>query len=427
MTAALFSVVTFLFIFGWKITAIADLILIISAALCLWVLVIGRAPLVGTDRRIVIVLLALTFYCAIITIVFGAVDAQMFLRSLRSLVNYLGAAALVYAYYIKFGERAVRLITLHVFGALVAHAVLIACMFFSADLRLGVYGIARTLDNVNQNAPMALGLRIPGLTYGLATTSVLQLMGFFLLPAIFAYWGDTRPRVLLIAASIVPLALSLLLTGRTGIALAAVMLPATWVLHRRTSLRAQRPQRRVSTLVVIVLAIAGFVYFVAKSAEQLAYNLKTAQEVAELFVEGRSETTDSLREMYFLPSDAATLMWGSSNLGRSELGNIASDVGFVLFVYASGIVGVALTLMPYLLALAVAVRCYTRRIVTPLALAMGMCFLAGILLHFKEVSLLTRNHWSVLALLLACCAVEWRKHLRESEHAWPAAVAVRSS
>ena len=62
------------------------------------------------------------------------------------------------------------MLVLHVYLAVGAHAVVICLMYVNDGLREWVYEALGTLDVVNVNASILLGLRIPGLTYGLAST-----------------------------------------------------------------------------------------------------------------------------------------------------------------------------------------------------------------------------------------------------------------
>ena len=88
----------FVFIFGWKVTAALDLILVASLMLSVWVFVLSDLRLAPAELRIAACLIALSAYSVAVAIAFGGVDVQTALRSLRAVINFLGAAALVRIY-----------------------------------------------------------------------------------------------------------------------------------------------------------------------------------------------------------------------------------------------------------------------------------------------------------------------------------------
>src|SRR3546814_1570936 len=63
-------------------------------------------------------------------------------------------------------------------AAITAHAVLVIAMYMSQDIANFVYGLTNAADHVDWYI-LDQGVRIPGLTYGLASTSVLYCFAFF--------------------------------------------------------------------------------------------------------------------------------------------------------------------------------------------------------------------------------------------------------
>lgn len=130
------------------------------------------------------------------------------------------------------------------------------------------------------------------------------------------------------------------------------------------------------------------------------FTLEHSSEILELLESGQSRTTESLQGMYFLPDDAQTLLFGSSNLGRGDMRYIPSDVGYIKLIFAVGLIGVALNVIPYVIGLALAARWYRSSPTTHLAVATILCLVSGLLLNGKELALLTRNQWSIQSLLI---------------------------
>jgi hypothetical protein len=394
----------FTLIFGWKITPELDLILVSSLALTFWSYIVNRAPLTRMDLGVSAALLALTLYSAIVVVVAGAVDAQVMMRSARATVNYLGCGALFFLYTLHFREQAIVRTVQHVYACLSVHGALILAMFAAPGLRAAVYAAADTAAYVNPTAPFLLGLRVPGLTYGLATTSVLHLMALLLLPFILVATTSRTARLGVWFCALLN-CVAILLTGRTGLVFAVVLLPAVFFAARLwAGASARRGARRGSLLVLVALIGAGAAAIGTWGYEYFAYNIRVAAEVGEFFAEGgRTQTTEVVADMYFLPDDVGTLVFGSSNLGRGDLGYIASDVGFISLIFATGLIGLALTLAPYAMGAFTAYRCVRDRALPVLGLATLACVVASVMLNFKELSLLTRNHWSVIGVLVVCC------------------------
>jgi len=414
---SIYFLITFMFIFGWKISAAADLILMISALLVIWVFWTGDVRLTRWDLSIILGLCALCGYAALIVLIFGAVDLQVLLRSIRALINYFGAAALVCLYHFEFRERANQALVVDVYNSIVAHALLICAMFIYEPLRLAVYSFAHTLDYVNRNAPVLLGLRIPGLTYGLASTSVVQAMALALLPPVAMQFLSGRLASTLAWLGAIPLVASLLLTGRTGMVMAVFILPISLFVTLVWRSRELKISPRnwilgfISCVALIVIAITAIQIRVG---EANTYVIAHAAEAVDFFAEGgRTTTTERLASSYALPDDIVTIMFGTSNLGRGELAYITSDAGYIKLLFAIGLIGLLLVLLPYFKSLLLCLYCFRVSYLMPLATSAALCLLATIVLNFKELSLLTRNQWSITSILVCVLAMWIRTRSQE--------------
>lgn len=405
--------ITFIFIFGWKVTEIVDLILLSSLGIAAWVYVVSKGRIARHELEIAGSLVLLVIYSTGVTIVFGAVDLQSALRAVRALLNFAGALGLVAIYYAAYRERAAQRIAIAIYLSVTLHAILICLMFASPGLRALVYGVASTLDYVNANAPILLGLRIPGLTYGLASTSVVQFTGILLLPLMLRATAGSMLSRLSLWLSVVPLLVSIFLTGRTGLLFTLACIPLLLVFSGRDARPVNPAQASSAVWRWIPLAFVGIgvaviaLRYGESLQETFSYTIKHSSEIFEIMESGGSRTTETLSNMYFLPDEASTVLFGSSNLGRGALGYIESDVGYIKLIFAVGCLGLLLYLVPYLAGLRLAAHCYLRcdrmlALVTVLSLA------AGLLLNFKELALLTRNQWSIQSMLIAACALQLR-------------------
>lgn len=409
---------TFLFVFGWKVTPILDLIAILSFALFLIVFGVFRTPIPRQTFSIALLLAGVVLYSCIAVILGGAADPQIGLRSIRSMVNFLGAAALAKLYLDAYGrEDLLQAVFVHVYIVLSVHALLIVLMYIFASLRDAVYSLVNSHDYVNLNTPFLLGLRVPGLTYGLSVTSTLQMFGLLLASSIFPLVRGRGLLITLFWVSILLLLLSVLLTGRSGLLLALILLPLQWMIVRLRSVGASRPKKLAKNyapflLVLITVAAIGFSLKDSALASRFGYNIRTAREVAEVIrTGGDTYAIVNLGGMYFLPDDPSVLLFGSGGLGRGALGNIESDIGYVLLIYASGIVGLLILMVPLLYAL-LAVW-YSDQSPIKLRVAICMILLATFILNFKTLTLMTRNLWSVQALLIAAIFLQSAGHMRQ--------------
>jgi hypothetical protein len=130
------------------------------------------------DRRVLALswsMLALAGIALVHAALSARADTQLAERSIRAAINTIGAAALCTLYAREFGSEWPRVIVRHVFWSIAAHAGLVIAMDLLPSLRTAIYRITDTARYINDTTSFKMGLRIPGLTYGLSQTSVLHL------------------------------------------------------------------------------------------------------------------------------------------------------------------------------------------------------------------------------------------------------------
>lgn len=422
MTATLvLAPVTFLFVFGWKITPAADLILLVSAVLSFVAFVMLDAPL---DRRLLGLIWPMAALAAIALLhaaLQGGSDSQLALRSIRTVVNTLGGAALCMLYARCFGERWIARLCAHLFWCIVAHALLVVLMYVVPSLRNAIYAMADTARYVNDSASFKLGFRVPGLTYGLSQTSVLHFFGVLL--AALA-WRDTRSvvmRTAILAGTLLVL-FSMFLIGRSGLFIGLlVLMPAVVAMRLGAVRKVRRPWRRgralVPLFVIGAVVAAGATVAIRQLPEHfLSYNLVRAGEVLLAFTDpGESGTVRAVQAMYILPRDPWTLLVGEGGMGRDAFQYVSSDVGYVRVLWASGLLGSLLLLAPFVAGLCFAVA--ARHADRLLCVVTCTMLTATLLLHFKEIAVLTRNQWSVQALLICCALAMTHRVVRPTRRA----------
>lgn len=392
--------VTFLFVFGWKITDVIDIIPIVSGVLIFFGLLDDGLRISRYGVHVTVSLMVLLIHALAVTVLSGLGDLEMVLRYGRAFINLLGGIALFRLYRRTYGADVLDVLLRHVFVVLVIHGAIMILMYVSDDIRTFVYAWTRPLRYVNDTAPFQLGLRIPGLTYGLAQTSVVQMWGILLLPAVLSGAGRTFVRKALIISSIPLISGSILISGRTGLALVVplliVVLTVTYARPRLSKRFVLQGLAAVGGLLLITAIMLVGVRFI--DAENFTYTIATAEEVlVALLRPSESPTLQALSQMIYVPEKPLDLIIGTSVMDRSILG-IRTDIGYVRVLFANGLIGVLLNIFPFVLGLVICIR--LRKMRPHLAGAVFGVLLASLILHGKEVALFTRNQWSVQVLLL---------------------------
>ncbi len=407
LKSALLAITTFLFIFGWKVTPIADIILITSVLLFVYSFFHGYVYADRVSIKVIVCLGLLSIYSLVIVISNGVFDVQVAMRSLRALINFMAALSLAGIYYEFFGQSYFTRIIRDIYLALVAHAGIMLAMFYSSPFREQVYQITSAHEYVNLATPFLDGLRICGLTYGLSQTSVLQMLGLLMLPVVAK--GCQSFMGMLAALMGAPLLVfSILISGRSGLMMCLFFIPL-YLLgllffkssdQSGTKIAGNLLAHIFGLLFIGLLVWSGSDFLPKKFAE---YSLNQAREIfSALQLSG--PTVDNISGMFFLPDSWFEVLFGSSNLNHGGFERVSSDVGWVKNIFAVGLVGSVLTLIPYILALIQAWRC--RFFNNEVAVMSFLVFLSALILNSKEMDLLTRNQWSVHALLLSAICMQ---------------------
>ena len=410
--------ILFILIFGWKITELIDLITLVSVVLVCRAFVCNRTVSSRMSLYALAVLAVLSIYSLGVVLLNGLLDVQIALRSLRAFLNFAGAAALVGVYHEHYGRNFFRNIVRDLHLSISLHAVIMLVMYSHDGIRNFVYQLTDAFHYGSLSSPFRDGLRISGLTYGLSQTSVLQLSGLLLVPVVYANCRATLTR-LLVLGTVPLLVLSMIICGRSGLFIGLLYLPFITVGFIFSAGSEMGPTAKLGRLLqgtlLVVAVIAAFIFVQQQMPEKFfSVSLGHASEVfAALQLSG--PTIDAVSRMYFLPATWLETFFGSSNMGRGALDYIPSDVGWVKNIFSIGIIGTLLTFLPNLMAMLTAwnARHWSRRA----ALFCFLIFLSAPILNFKEMALLTRNQWSVHAVLFAALALQLcRQNGKEAEN-----------
>lgn len=412
--------VTFIFIFGWKVTYFADLIFIVSLALSGLLLFRMSDALKMEVILILGALVILAMYAFAIILINNTGEWILVLRTVRAGVNFAGALSLVFLYLDRYGENFALIICRDIFTALVVHGLIMAGMQWSVSFRRVVFSLVHTLDYVNKTAGIEEGIRIPGLTYGLSVTSVVQSFGLFIVPYLWSERTFGRFRNTIIPVGTLILIFSILISAKSAF---VVFFPLVVIMGGAYFLAQDHfPVKKLAGLILGVSVTFGALLAltvllkggVINAPDWLPDNTRSSLwvfwDVSQIFLNPTTQyQMAQWLKMFFLPDGVWHTIFGNGNFGRGDAGYIQSDIGYVRTIFALGIVGQLLMLMPMVVGVFAAWRI---RKCAPWIAALTITFIAaGVGMNFKEVALLTRNQWSIQAMFICICLIhEWQKN-----------------
>ncbi len=289
-------------------------------------------------------------------------------------------------------------------GAFSLHACLMLLQFLAPDgWRQMIYGLTGVYEIANLNSPFLKGVRVTGLTYGLAQTSVLHAFGALL--CVFGACLNPRRRFVYSMAGAMNFA-AILLSGRSGVLLFAVGLScAAWA----ALWGGYHSWRSTLKTAVALIFISGF--SVLAGWREPVFRTKVLprlEEIWELLLYGVSSTTGNLSSMSFLPTSFGQALLGRSSESFEINPRLGSDLGFVQVMDQSGWFGLLVHVLIY--------AALMRRMLDPktprspwLALAVFMLS-AHFLFNFKEMTFFVRSQFPLLCVLFWIVVTEgWGK------------------
>ena len=392
-------IITFFLIFGWKVNFVLDISAITALALSLQYLYIHKPFQLLKNNISLISLLILVVYSSLIVLVNGITDLTPILRAFRAFIMLIACFSLYNLYY-KHYKKPLNTILFHIYLSLLFNAAIIIIMFCNQPFRQFIYDVTEAYKYVNWIDAFLRGWKICGLTYGMSQTSILQIMGIFLLPYILEITSKKLYKAFYII-SFPFIIISSLLAGRSGIFLAILLAPL-FLLFKICNNKQSLTNIVTKTKKLIMFFLYFLVvYFFTYNYFPTVFKTITKYNFKELIgtIKQDSLITSTIKPMYFLPDNAITTIFGKGNYGRTKTFYLPSDVGWIKSLFAIGIIGNLLMLIPYIWGIYTALK--RRKELDDFAIAVILIFLITILLNFKELSLLTRNQWTIQAIIIA--------------------------
>ena len=389
--------IMFLFVFGWKITSFLDIIFFISLFNILYI-ALKRIKIDSFIIKLVVFLVISVLYGMFIAILKGAFDLTFITRTIRAIVNTLGAFGLISIYKSVYAEK--RNISDYILRDLeyviLLHAVIVVIMYLFPTARNIVYSLTNIID-WGASGSIKLGYRIAGLTYALSQTSVIQMWGILFL--IHNFHNSNNKNFIFFIVKLFLLFVSVLVTGRTGLLFGIIFIPIYVLLINKIKLKVIF---RYGLRIVLGLMILISVLFLFKNkipSKFIDYTVVHANEIITLLTSGESGTLDALSHMYIAPENNIDFLFGTSSLGRSNEVYISSDVGFVKVLFAVGVIG---SIIYYLCEITCIMSIFTRKRGNSVSLKYLTFFvvITNLLLNFKELAIYTRNQWSIIIIVV---------------------------
>ena len=400
-------IITFFLIFGWKTNSIIDISAITGCALAVQYAYFYKPWEKLKTNPPILSLLILTLYSLIIVIANGITDFLPVMRAFRALIMLIAGFSL-YNLYKKHYKKPIPTICTHIYLSLLVHGIIMIAMYISEPLRHFIYSMTFAESYVNLKSPFLEGYRICGLTYGLSQTAVVQIFGLFLMPYVFEKQNHTLSKTSIIFSFPI-IVISSILAGRSGLFATLIFIPVYLALKLFTSKFSRQTFLSYIKFVILssislsILFFAAYRFLPDKFINNALYSTK---EIIDVF-KNKSIIVNEVKPMYFLPNNLKTTLFGIGNYGRTDYFYLQSDVGWIKSIFAIGFIGTIFMIQPFIWGIYKFFK--QRRTLGELAIAATLILTSSILLNCKELSLLTRNQWTIQAILLAILSLNNKK------------------
>ena len=391
-------IVLFLYIYGWMFYSVLDWISVVSVIFTIY---LARKQVYSNIfKRFNLYIFIFVAFTLISSIVNYGLSLDMLLRVIRLLLTFYGGIGIIL--WMRNNKIENDDVFVFVFWVISFHGLLMSAMYFSPALRGLIYGLANTYSIVNDTYSIRSGFRISGLTYGLSQTSVVQGWGAFIgIYMLSTYTNISKIHRILIIVFLPILFFSVFISGRSGIVI-TIAITLIYIVYQiiNTKDNIYFLTRSLPVIIFFTIIISvSIAWFLSTSFdnESLSYTQFHIKEAFMLLDSGESSTTETLEEMILVPSDFKTLLIGASTFDRSYL-NIYTDIGYVRILFYSGLIGSLLYYLPFLFLMKFTLsrdRKYNNHKVVVL-----LIFLSTLVLHGKEISVYTRNQWSIQTIIL---------------------------
>lgn len=198
--------------------------------------------------------------------------------------------------------------------------------------------------------------------------------------------------------------ISILLIGRTGIVVVLIFI-ISYILYESFDLFFYKSRKRfINYKFIIILFIMIALASLLLNNDDYEKNIKFAFETIISYMENGGLDRSSqgvLDDHYFLPESFIDIIFGTGNFGRSDnLPYIESDVGYILFIFGSGIFG---TIFAYSFNLVgLYLSCKYRKLNVNISRFLWTYIIILIVVNFKDYYYISQIGYSQIYFIAIC-------------------------
>ncbi len=335
-------------------------------------------------------------YVLVVYLFSDGTDYEGIRRVSRSCVDVIAIVVVLYHAKRHFGDDTLRLILCTMTLAAAIQAATMYAMFVSPAFNSHItawFGVPG--ERSYMIAERASGFQ----SRGGDSLAMNQAIGAFAAYILFrSHRGISRVKYLLLTFFIL---VATLLAARSGV---IVFLAAVWVYPLRALLFGD-PLAKVK-LVAAAVSLVLTVYLVFPFLVPLALDVshgynnpvtRAFEPIRRYYLEGKIRTTSSdrlMRMFSVLPDSGTRFLFGNSHYGRQGSEYVKSDVGYIRFLHGAGLVGVLLSMIPFVLVVSYALRCKNSHLIAVAVL--------GMVGHLKIIYLYSGPFLIVLSIFYLC-------------------------
>lgn len=340
-------------------------------------------------------------------------NIQVYLKPVRILITYLGCYYFVRNIYNDRRNRPeskVKYVFNIIYYSVVLHAIIMCIQFLSPTFRDAIYKY--TMDPDNIRGAFILNFRMGGLVgIGGATLSVFQSIGFLIFPFIQKQTKIKWVKVLNIIFQVL-IFLSMIICGRSGIVAVFLFFPIVEMLRGKA----------VLAVLVKYMALYIAMFFIGYALLMIALEFIGDDSLGgplfrsfDILIQSKeagsyqNETQDIWTSMLLFPNDIVTIVFGNPFYftNASSLDRVLdSDIGYIIYWWAFGIIGFFLYHATYLYLL---IKGFIKRKVNSYFVACLLVTIITLFFQTKEMFIFARVGFS-MHMLLFFAAIFQDKH-----------------
>ena len=364
--------------------------------------IISKKRIDKTLLRLYLWFYFLLFYYLIISGTNGLVDVDVCKYTCYGAIVLGGSFLLVEIFWLTFDLLFVEKVMFYFVASASVHGIIMLLTLLSPSFSSFLYSYVLIDEDVLNY--LELGLRASGLfNSGLAILSFYNAMALTMGAFLFCLKKEPLgyTKILINFFILFSLVLGIAISGRTGLFIGLLGFCFLFVYSLLSRFRRQAFWNifRLGLIALLfLLPLISWIYQTGGNA-----NVQWLFEFA--FKGGKTNSTEYImNNMFFLPENAVSIFFGTGNFGRSDgLPRINSDLGYILMIHFSGLIGLILSLAFFAwIGREIFFDCYDARI-----RALGVFFLSAMALgNFKDVYFFSYSGYTQLFFVTTCLAIK---------------------